>query len=263
MDDMSGAGSTAQVQTPEQVLDWARATYGLTLTTGQQWEVANAIGFTGSNWVPDMAGKAMAYIATEAGRHNIPRAPVTPTITPEHVRRMATMTKFHIAAFKELNVDEAIREAITRMGPTQAAALVMQEQAKAEATRVASLRARGIAADPRPAMEMAEVEQFLQTLSLTGATGLLAAATVPGGVSDSDSPRAVRNTAACRAMARRASTLTLLGIILGIAAVMNPVGLTVTVAGYSVFISEGILIGAGFSAEIHAWALERVAIDNC
>jgi len=64
-------------------------------------------------------------------------------------------------------------------------------------------------------------------------------------------------------MARRASTLTLLGIILGIAAVMNPVGLTVTVAGYSVFISEGILIGAGFSAEIHAWALERVAIEYC
>jgi hypothetical protein len=53
------------------------------------------------------------------------------------------------------------------MGPTQAAALVMQEQAKAEATRVASLRARGIAADPRPAMNMEEalgvVEKALST----------------------------------------------------------------------------------------------------
>jgi hypothetical protein len=136
----------------------------------------------------------------------------------------------------------------------------MQEQAKAEATRLASLRARGIAADPRPAMEMAEVEQFRQTLSLTGATGLLAGATVPGGVSDSDSPRAARTTAACRAMARRASTLTLLGIILGIAAVMNPVGLTV---GSAFFISDGVLIGAAGLAELHVWALSRVAIEYC
>jgi hypothetical protein len=69
--------------------------------------------------------------------------------------------------------NEAIREAITRMGPTQAAALVMQEQATAEATRVASLRARGIAADPRPAIEMAEAQQVIAFLTKDGVTGAL------------------------------------------------------------------------------------------
>jgi hypothetical protein len=59
------------------------------------------------------------------------------------------------------------------MGPTQAAALVMQEQAKAEATRVAALRARGIAADPRPAMEMAVARQEVERLMTDGVTGAL------------------------------------------------------------------------------------------
>ena len=61
-----------------------------------------------------------------------------------------------------------------RMGPTQSAALVMQEQAKAEATRVAALRARGIAADPRLVMDRVQAQQVVDALSRGGAPGLLA-----------------------------------------------------------------------------------------
>ena len=56
-----------------------------------------------------------------------------------------------------------------------AAALLMQEQGKAEAQRVAKLRERGIAADPRPAMDMVQAEQAVDALMTAGVTGSLKA----------------------------------------------------------------------------------------
>lgn len=176
---MSGAGATALVQTPEQVLQWVQDTYGVALTSQQQQQVAAAIGFTGSNWVPEMAAQAMQVIAQEAARYQVPRKAATPKVTDEHRRRMVTLTRFHIAAFQELKIDEAIKDAINRMGRTQAAALLMQEQGKAEAQRVAQLRELGIAADPRPAMDMVQANQAVELLMSEGVTGLMS-----GSVSD-------------------------------------------------------------------------------
>ena len=51
----------------------------------------------------------------------------------------------------------------------------MQEQGKAEAQRVAKLRERGIAADPRPAMDMVQAEQAVDALMTAGVTGSLKA----------------------------------------------------------------------------------------
>ena len=173
IDDMSGAGARALVQTPEQVLQWVQDTYGVALTSQQQQQVAAAIGFTGSNWVPEMAAQAMQVISQEAERYQVPRKAATPKVTDEHRRRMVTLTRFHIAAFQELKIDEAIKDAIQRMGRTQAAALLMQEQGKAEAQRVAKLRELGIAADPRPAMDMVQANQAVELLMSEGVTGLM------------------------------------------------------------------------------------------
>jgi len=54
-----------------------------------------------------------------------------------------------------------------------AAALLMQEQGKAEAQRVAKLRERGIAADPRPAMDMVQASQVVELFMSGGVTGLM------------------------------------------------------------------------------------------
>jgi len=170
---MSGAGARALVQTPEQVLQWVQDTYGVALTSQQQQQVAAAIGFTGSNWVPEMAAQAMQVISQEAERYQVPRKAATPKVTDEHRRRMVTLTRFHIAAFQELKIDEAIKDAINRMGRTQAAALLMQEQGKAEAQRVAKLRELGIAADPRPAMDLVQANQEIELLASIGIVGLL------------------------------------------------------------------------------------------
>ena len=170
---MSGAGATALVQTPEQVLQWVQDTYGVALTSQQQQQVAAAIGFTGSNWVPEMAAQAMQVISQEAERYQVPRKAATPKVTDEHRRRMVTLTRFHIAAFQELKIDEAIKDAITRMGRTQAAALLMQEQGKAEAQRVAKLRELGIAADPRPAMDLSEALGEVDRVLSTTITAML------------------------------------------------------------------------------------------
>ena len=192
---MSGAGATALVQTPEQVLQWVQDTYGVALTSQQQQQVAAAIGFTGSNWVPEMAAQAMQVISQEAERYQVPRKAATPKVTDEHRRRMVTLTRFHIAAFQELKIDEAIKDAINRMGRTQAAALLMQEQGKAEAQRVAKLRELGIAADPRPAMDMVQANQAVELLMSEGVTGVMSAVSneLSGAAWIESGPRAARH----------------------------------------------------------------------
>jgi len=54
-----------------------------------------------------------------------------------------------------------------------AAALLMQEQGKAEAQRVAKLRERGIAADPRPAMDLSEALLEVDRMLSTTITAML------------------------------------------------------------------------------------------
>ena len=54
-----------------------------------------------------------------------------------------------------------------------AAALLMQEQGKAEALRVAKLRELGIAADPRPAMDLSEALGEVDRVLSTTITAML------------------------------------------------------------------------------------------
>lgn len=70
---------------PEQFLQWVQQTYGVSLNESQISALANALGFTGGNWSPQMASQAMALVDQEAARNNIPKrtngSPAS-TVTP-------------------------------------------------------------------------------------------------------------------------------------------------------------------------------------
>jgi hypothetical protein len=134
------------------------------------------------------------------------------------------------------------------MGPTQAAGLVVQEQAKAEATRVAALRARGIAADPRPAMEMAEAQQVIAFLMTDGVTGAMAFVENDLNVADRTPgvPRVGRQLSRACADARNLHWF-MIGV--GVAA-----GITLGISGgviAGVALSEAAMFGFGASWTIH------------
>ena len=57
---------------PEQVLAWVEATYGVQLNDEQIQQLAAAIGFNGSNWSPEMAQAAQNLVAQVAQENNIP-----------------------------------------------------------------------------------------------------------------------------------------------------------------------------------------------
>jgi hypothetical protein len=194
----------------------------------------------------------MQVIAQEAARYQVPRKAATPKVTDEHRRRMVTLTRFHIAAFQELKIDEAIKDAINRMGRTQAAALLMQEQGKAEAQRVAKLRELGIAADPRPAMDMVQASQVVELLMNEGVTGVMRAAgnELSGHDRIESWPRAARH-APPRACGEWRNLLyggamvgVTLGILIGAGAITAPAFL----------LSEAAAFGFGGS-----WALHHTA----
>ena len=150
------------------------------------------------------------------------------------------------------------------MGPTQAAGLVVQEQAKAEATRVAALRARGIAADPRPAMEMAEAQQVIAFLMTDGVTGAMAFSAMDLGSASSIADRTPGVPRTGRAPSRfcRDSLMLKDGMWLAAGAIVGAVALGwVTLPAY--LLTEAAVFGFGASYGLHTKIIDRLRDEYC
>jgi len=137
----------------------------------------------------------------------------------------------------------------------------MQEQGKAEAQRVAKLRELGIAADPRPAMDLAQANRAVEVLMSAGVTGVMSAVSneLSGADGIESGPRAARfqeKSRACGAMIDlkwamiAAAGVTWLAIAFG----------WVTIPA---LLLESLKVGFGVSYGLHLGAVERFLDKNC